>query len=328
MSTALKDSIARLGKQLDENKKDGVSLKVALDRLVPYAHQSRQTMDQDALMELAQTIREVGVIEPLLVRPLGGDRFEIIAGERRWRAARLAGLTEVPTLVRTLDDATTDKVHLYENIHRENLSSLDLAQRIAIDLTSASGDLAVVASKYGKSKSWVSKLSTIAQGGEVMAELVEAGATSDRAVLASVAALERKSPVQAKALGQKLREAPATANKRVIADGFLREQKLKNAQAPAPKRKPPSADEHSPQPAWRTKDCVSRDPASARVLVEISPHSEFVDEFKSMVKKHGSGRLSNAVRHPSAAYAIVEFGVNAVHRRTYKADELRLTAVS
>jgi ParB/RepB/Spo0J family partition protein len=327
MSNALQSSIARLGKQLDENKKDGVSLKVALDQLVPYAHQSRLTMDQDALKELAQTIREVGVIEPLLVRPLGGDRFEIIAGERRWRAARLAGLTEVPTLVRTLDDALADKVHLFENIHRENLSSLDLAQRIAADLKLAGGDLAGVASKYGKSKSWVSKLSTIAQGGEVMAELVEAGTTSDRAVLASVAALERKSPVQAKALGQKLKEAPTAANKRGIAEGFLKASKhdvktstLKSARA--------SVGGKSPEPVWRTKDCVSRDPASASVLVELSPHSEFADEFKSMVKKHGSGRLSNAVRHPSAAYAIVEFGINAVHRRTYKADELRLTAVS
>jgi ParB family chromosome partitioning protein len=328
MSNALQNSIARLGKQLDENKKDGVPLKVALDQLVPYAHQSRQTMDQDALKELAQTIREVGVIEPLLVRPLGGDRFEIIAGERRWRAARLAGLAEVPTLVRTLDDALADKVHLFENIHRENLSNLDLAQRIATDLKSANGDLAVVASKYGKSKSWVSKLSTIAQGGEVMAELVEAGATSDRAVLASVAALERKSPVQAKALGQKLKDAPPTANKRGIAEGFLKANKRDDAKASAPKRARTPADDNTAEPTWRSKGGVPRDPASASVFVEISPHSEFANEFKTMEKKYGSARLSNAVRHPSAAYAIVEFGTSALHRRSYQADELRLTAVS
>lgn len=328
MSTALQNSIARLGKQLDENKKDGVSRKLALDQLVPYAHQSRKTMDQDALRELAQTIREVGVIEPLLVRPLGGDKYEIVAGERRWRAARLAGLTEVPTLVRTLDDTLADKVHLFENIHRENLSNLDLAQRIAADLQAADGDLAGVAAKYGKSKSWVSKLSTIAQGGEVMTELVEAGATADRAVLASVAALERKSPVQAKALGQKLKEAPPTANKRVIAEGFLKASKIEEPKAPVSKRARGEADDDSPEPAWRHKGGVPRDPAIASVFVEISPHSEFAAEFKGLEQKYGSGRLSNAVRHPNAAYAIVEFGPSALHRRSYQANELRLTAVS
>jgi|GEM_PF-2219696 len=328
MSTALQSSIARLGKQLDENKKDGVSLKVALDRLVPYALQSRQSMDQDALKELAQTIREVGVIEPLLVRPLGGDRYEIIAGERRWRAARLAGLAEVPTLVRTLDDAMADKVHLFENIHRENLSSLDLAQRIASDLKVSGGDLGVVAAKYGKSKSWVSKLSTIAQGGEVMAELVEAGATADRAVLASVAALERKSPVQAKALGQKLKEAPPTANKRVITEKFLKASKQDEPKSPTSKRILAPVNDDTPEPGWRNKGGVPRDPASANVFVDISPHSEFAAEFKGMEKKYGSGRLSNAVRHPSATYVIVEFGASALHRRSYQAGELSLTAVS
>lgn len=328
MSTALQNSIARLGKQLDENKKDGVSRKLALDQLVPYAHQSRKTMDQDALRELAQTIREVGVIEPLLVRPLGGGRYEIVAGERRWRAARLAGLTEVPTLVRTLDDTLADKVHLFENIHRENLSNLDLAQRISADLQAADGDLAGVAAKYGKSKSWVSKLSTIAQGGEVMTELVEAGATADRAVLASVAALERRSPVQAKALGQKLKEAPPAANKRVIAEGFLKASKLEESKASGSKRARGDTNDDPPEPAWRHKGGVPRDPAIANVFVEISPNSEFAAEFKGLEQKHGSGRLSNAVRHPSAAYAIVEFGPSALHRRSYQANELRLTAVS
>lgn len=330
MSTALQKSIARLGQRLDDNKKDASPLKIALDKLVPYAHQSRTSMDQDALNELARTISEVGVIEPLLVRPLDGDRFEIIAGERRWRAARIAGLTEVPTLVRALDDATTDKIHLYENIHRENLSNLDLAQRIAQDLASAKGDLGAVASKYGKSKSWVSKLSTIAQGGEVMAALVEEGVTADRAVLAGVASLERKAPALAKQLGAQLKQAPTAANKRAIVESFAKAGKGAQAaktKAPRP-GKNGAQDESRVEPAWRFKGGVVRDLGLALVAVDLSPLSEFSGEFAQMVRKHGNARLANEVRHPNAVYAIVEFGGTGLHRRAYRADELRLLSVT
>ena len=126
MTNALKNSIARLGNKLDEHKKDAVPMKAALDSLVPYARQARTEFNEESLGELADSIKEIGVVEPLLVRPMGNGKFEIIAGERRWRAARIASLVEVPVLVRPMDDATADKVHLAENIHRENLSTLDL----------------------------------------------------------------------------------------------------------------------------------------------------------------------------------------------------------
>jgi ParB family chromosome partitioning protein len=268
----------------------------------------------------------------LLVRPLDGGRYEIIAGERRWRAARIAGLLEVPVLVKSLDDEATDKVHLYEKIHRENLSSLDLAQRIEIDIQDAAGDLNVVALKYGKSKSWVSKLSTIAKGGEVMAELVQAGATSDRAVLSTVASLERKSPEAAKELGKRLKAAGSNANKRAIAEQFAKASKAaKIDKASKPSNSPLPLQTHSDderEPEWRQIDTSACPPTTMRVMLELSPLSRYADEFAQMSNDYGAARLATLARHPDAQYVLVEFGDAGLQQRMYAAKELRLLSVA
>ena len=327
---ALTSSIARLGQQLDTFKKGAAFSSAALDVLQPYAKQSRKTFDAQALTELAATIKELGVLEPLLVRPLEGGRYEIIAGERRWRAAKEAGLAEVPILVKSLTDEEADKIHLYENIHRENLSSLDLAQRIEIDLKEAKGNLNTVAAKYGKSKSWVSKLSTIAKGGEVLADVVQSGASSDRAVLSTLATLERKSPEQAKELGKQLKEAASTANKRSIAEGFAKASKTAKADKPLkPARFPrETTNTEEDEPDWRSRNTRPRAPAAMVVLLELSPHSRYAGEFSQMSKKYGAARLAIDVRHPSAEFVGVEFGDTGLQRRIYPAQELRLLSVA
>lgn len=90
-------------------------------------YQPRSDFDPTALQELADSIRSQGVIQPVVVRPLGTDQYEIIAGERRWRAAQLAGLTEVPALVRDIPDEMAVAVALIENIQREDLNPLEEA---------------------------------------------------------------------------------------------------------------------------------------------------------------------------------------------------------
>lgn len=100
--------------------------KVPLSRLKPCPFQPRKDFPAEALEELAASIREQGVMQPLVVRP-AADGFEIIAGERRWRAARLAGLDELPVLVREADDATVLELALVENLQRENLNPLEEA---------------------------------------------------------------------------------------------------------------------------------------------------------------------------------------------------------
>lgn len=101
-----------------------------VDQLQPGKYQPRTRMDQEALKELAESIKTQGVIQPILVRPVAGDKHEIIAGECRWRAARMAGLQAVPVVIRSIADNQALAVALIENIQREDLNPLEEAQGI------------------------------------------------------------------------------------------------------------------------------------------------------------------------------------------------------
>jgi ParB/RepB/Spo0J family partition protein len=121
-------------------------------------YQPRRTMDQGKLSELAESIKAQGVIQPIVVRDLGGRSYEIIAGERRWRASQLAGLSEIPAVIREVDDRTVVAMALIENIQREDLNPLEEAialQRLIdeFDLTHAQAADAV-----GRSRAAVSNL--------------------------------------------------------------------------------------------------------------------------------------------------------------------------
>ncbi|WP_140909764.1 ParB/RepB/Spo0J family partition protein [Cognatiluteimonas lumbrici] len=129
-----------------------------IDALAPGRYQPRKTMDDAKLAELAESIRAQGVIQPIVVRDLGGRNYEIIAGERRWRASRLAGLSEIPVVVREVDDRTVVAMALIENIQREDLNPLEEAQALQrlideFDLTHAQAAAAV-----GRSRAAVSNL--------------------------------------------------------------------------------------------------------------------------------------------------------------------------
>ena len=94
-------------------------------------HQPRRHFDEDLLNELAESIKSQGVLEPVIVREISSGRFELVAGERRWRASQLAGLAEIPALVREIDDRSAIAIALIENIQRQNLSPLEEAQSLA-----------------------------------------------------------------------------------------------------------------------------------------------------------------------------------------------------
>lgn len=99
-------------------------------QLQPGKYQPRTHMDQESLAELAESIKAQGVMQPVLVRPVSPEGYEIIAGERRWRAAQIAGLTEVPALIREVPDEAALAMSLIENIQRENLNPLEEAMGI------------------------------------------------------------------------------------------------------------------------------------------------------------------------------------------------------
>ena len=120
---------ALLGSATEAEPRDAL-LTLPVARIRPGRYQPRTKMDQQALAELAASIRSQGLMQPLLVRPVDRDRYELIAGERRWRAAQMAGLDEVPVLVREVADDAALAMSLIENIQRENLNPMEEAAGI------------------------------------------------------------------------------------------------------------------------------------------------------------------------------------------------------
>ena len=131
---------------------------IAIGRLSPGKYQPRTRMDDASLEELAQSIREQGVMQPVLVRPVGGGRFEIIAGERRWRAAQRAGLTEIPALVRPVPDQAALALALIENIQREDLNPLEEASGLQRLIDEFGLTHEAAAKAVGRSRSAVTNL--------------------------------------------------------------------------------------------------------------------------------------------------------------------------
>ena len=129
-----------------------------VDQLQRGQYQPRREMDEDALNDLAQSIRSQGVLQPIIVRKLAQDKYEIIAGERRWRASQRAGLSLVPTVIKTITDETAMAIGLVENLQRENLNPIEEA--VALGRLSKEFDLThlEVAESVGRSRAAVSNL--------------------------------------------------------------------------------------------------------------------------------------------------------------------------
>lgn len=153
-----------LGRGLDallaagKSEKDDVLRELKVTQLRPGKYQPRSQMDQESLNELATSIKSQGVMQPILVRELADENYEIIAGERRWRASQLAGLTHVPVLIRSVADNVALAMALIENIQRENLNPLEEAAGIQrlIDEFEMTHQLAAEA--VGRSRSAASNL--------------------------------------------------------------------------------------------------------------------------------------------------------------------------
>ena len=128
---------------------------IPVGNIVPNPNQPRVHFDEEALSDLTASVREIGVLQPIQVRPLGDGQFELIAGERRWRAARRAGLAVVPAIVTAVDDVASVERALVENLHREDLTPLEEAsgyQQLAEDFAMTHEQIAV---RMGKSRSTI-----------------------------------------------------------------------------------------------------------------------------------------------------------------------------
>jgi len=153
---------------------DEALLTVPVGRLQPGKYQPRREMDPAKLGELAESIKAQGVIQPIVVRSLGEDRYEIVAGERRWRASQQAGLAEVPVVVRLLDDRTVIAMALIENIQREDLNPLEEAQALQRLINEFSLTHAEAAEAVGRSRAAVSNLLRLLELPPAIRALLEA----------------------------------------------------------------------------------------------------------------------------------------------------------
>ena len=159
------------GSEGSANSSEGL-LTLPVNQLQPGKYQPRTHMDQASLESLADSIREQGIMQPIIVREISANRYEIIAGERRWRASQLAGLNEVPVIVREIPDEAALAMALIENIQRENLNPIEEANGIKrlVDEFSMTHELAAKA--VGRSRSAVTNLLRLQQLHPVVQEML------------------------------------------------------------------------------------------------------------------------------------------------------------
>lgn len=187
-------------------------VRLPVEHLERGRYQPRKDIQTDALRSLADSIKAQGVVQPLIVRPIGDDRYEIIAGERRWRAAQLAGLAEVPVVVREIPDQAAVAIALIENIQREDLNPLEEADALVrlteeFELTHAEAADAV-----GRSRAAVTNLVRLTELCPEAKRLVREGKLAmghARALLSLSARQQTEAARQIASRGMSAREAEA-----------------------------------------------------------------------------------------------------------------------
>ncbi|GAB4285884.1 MAG: ParB/RepB/Spo0J family partition protein [Deferrisomatales bacterium] len=148
-------SRSALGMGLDAllpDRLEGEYFLCPVEEIRPSAHQPRQRFDDDSIEELAQSIREKGLIQPLILRRVASGGYELIAGERRWRAAQRAGLTEVPSILRDAEEEEVLEMALVENLQREDLNAVDQAEAYRILSQRMGLTQEEIAQRIGKSR--------------------------------------------------------------------------------------------------------------------------------------------------------------------------------
>jgi ParB family chromosome partitioning protein len=149
--------------------------RLPVDQIQRGKYQPRRGMDPEALEELASSIRSQGVIQPIVVRPIVGGRFEIVAGERRWRASQMAGLTEIPAIVREIPDEAAVAIALIENIQRESLNPIEESMALQRLMEEFSMTHQQVADAVGKSRTTITNLLRLLSLADDVKTMVEHG---------------------------------------------------------------------------------------------------------------------------------------------------------
>jgi ParB family chromosome partitioning protein len=207
---------------------------VPIELIRPSAGQPRKSFDDEGLARLAESVAETGVVQPLVVQPLSDGRYELIAGERRWRAAQRAGLATVPAVLRSEDEMKRLQIALIENMAREDLNPIEEARACAELVEGLDLSKEEVARRLGRSRSAVSNLIRLLDLPDQVIALLESGELSEghgRALLAAKGQDERRKLAR-----------------RAVAEGWSvreTERRAKGEEAPARKRRELHPDEEA-----------------------------------------------------------------------------------
>ncbi len=213
----------------DESSARESLLTLPVSRIRPGKYQPRTKMDQQALAELAASIRSQGLMQPLLVRPVDRDRYELIAGERRWRAAQMAGLEDVPAVVREVPDEAALAMSLIENIQRENLNPMEEANGLQRLIDEFKMTHEQAADAVGRSRSATTNLLRLLKLAKPVQEMLMEGALEmghARALLALDGARQIETGTRVAARGLSVRETEALVQKLLRGPGSRKKPRV------------------------------------------------------------------------------------------------------
>ncbi len=200
-------------------EKEEKILYLPVDKVVPSEYQPRKQIDSTTLSELSDSIKAQGILQPIIVRPRQDDSYEIVAGERRWRAAQLAGLDKIPAISRNISNQTTVAFALIENVQRKDLNAMEEAQALQRLLEEFGLTHQEVATAIGKSRTAVSNLLRLLQLNKKVKDLLMVGKLEmghARALLAVTGPLQDELAQQVVAKGLSVRETEALVNRHSV----------------------------------------------------------------------------------------------------------------
>lgn len=230
-----------LGKGLDAlfldnslEEENGSSVMLKLNEIEPNKDQPRKVFDEQALTELSESIAIHGVIQPLLVRPMADGTYQLIAGERRWRASRLAGLTEVPVVIKKMHDSEAMELALIENLQREDLNAVEEAQGYSLLMNAYNLTQEQVATRVGKSRSAVANILRLLVLPEQILELLQDGTITSGHARALITVGDKD--VALKLANEIIKNDLSVRETEKFIKNFNKPKPAKSTEKPSPKR--------------------------------------------------------------------------------------------
>lgn len=233
--TGLQKSLGGLQTALTKAKEGGQYQDVPCGRILIRPQVRTKGLTPEALQEMAASIRQVGVMQPILIRPLAGNPdfdYELVAGERRLRGSMLDERETCPSIVKHITDDEAKRIQRIENVQREALSDAEILEAVKEDLAEL-GKASLVAERWSKSESWVSKILELDSLGDVTQQLVEQGLSGDREVLTTVNRIEKKDAQAAAAVVKQIAADPG-ANVRQIVKNAISKAKSEGGKGVVP----------------------------------------------------------------------------------------------